>query len=487
MNTGAREWDAETYDRVSDPQFDWGIGGPGAPRAARRRDGARRRARAPAASPPSCSKRLPTGRVIALDGSEHDDRARPARTSATGSEYVVADLAELELAGAGGRRLLDRDLPLGARSRQPLPAHPRRAARPADGWSPSAGARATSPTSRQAIVTVAARAGVRAALRGHAVMWNFATPEETEAALARRRLRGGPLLARGEAGHAPSARASSWRPSRWARTWPCCPRSCATTFVDAVIAELGEPLTLDYVRLNIEARSSLMANGSSCCPATASAPRSAPRPAACSDALGDVEITEHPIGGASIDAARDGAHRRRAGGLPRLGRRPALRGRRPEVGHDRSRRAPAGAGAARPAQGPGAVRQPPPGQAAAGAARRQPAEARADRGDRPAGRPRADRRHLLRRLRPRRRPRSRRLRLHGRGDRADRPRRLRRRPAARRGAGDLGGQGERARDLAALARDRQPVSADYAGRRAGPPAGGQRGHAARLAARPTST
>ena len=25
MNTGPREWDAETYDRVSDPQYEWGL------------------------------------------------------------------------------------------------------------------------------------------------------------------------------------------------------------------------------------------------------------------------------------------------------------------------------------------------------------------------------------------------------------------------------------------------------------------------------
>ena len=25
MNTGPREWDAQTYDRVSDPQYDWGL------------------------------------------------------------------------------------------------------------------------------------------------------------------------------------------------------------------------------------------------------------------------------------------------------------------------------------------------------------------------------------------------------------------------------------------------------------------------------
>ena len=25
MNSGPREWDAQTYDRVSDPQFQWGL------------------------------------------------------------------------------------------------------------------------------------------------------------------------------------------------------------------------------------------------------------------------------------------------------------------------------------------------------------------------------------------------------------------------------------------------------------------------------
>ena len=54
-------------------------------------------------------------------------------------------------------------------------------------------------------------------------------------------------------------------------------------------------------------------------------------------------------------------------------RRAARRGRRPEVGHDRPRRAAARAGPARPAQGPGPVREPAPGPAAAGALRRQPA------------------------------------------------------------------------------------------------------------------
>ena len=69
MNRGPREWDAETYDRVSDPQFNWGIevlerlelngdetvldAGVGSGRVAER-----------------LLERLPDGRLIAVDGSE---------------------------------------------------------------------------------------------------------------------------------------------------------------------------------------------------------------------------------------------------------------------------------------------------------------------------------------------------------------------------------------------------------------------------------
>ena len=78
------------------------------------------------------------------------------------------------------------------------------------------------------------------------------------------------------------------------------------------------------------------------------------------------------------------------------------------------------------------------------------------------------------------------------GDRADRPHRLRggpppRRRPRRRAPGHLGRQGQRARDLAPLAGGRQPRRRRVRRRRARPPAGRQRGDAARLAARPSST
>src|SRR5688572_26595358 len=96
MNTGAREWDAETYDAVSDPQFEWGTevlerlelrgdetvldAGAGSGRVTER-----------------LLERLPEGRVIALDGSEQMI-AKARERLGDRVEYVVMDLAELELA-----------------------------------------------------------------------------------------------------------------------------------------------------------------------------------------------------------------------------------------------------------------------------------------------------------------------------------------------------------------------------------------------------
>ena len=132
------------------------------------------------------------------------------------------------------------------------------------------------------------------------------------------------------------------------------------------------------------------------------------------------EFTELPVGGTSIDQH----------GVPLLpevleecravGRGAAGRGRRPEVGLDRSRCAAARAGPAGAPQGPRAVREPAPGARHRCAARREPAAPGAGARRRPADRARADGRDLLRRPRPARRGRARHVRLLGGGDRADR-------------------------------------------------------------------
>src|SRR5712672_2915874 len=95
MNTGPREWDAETYDAVSDPQFSWGMevlerlelrgdelaldAGCGSGRVTA-----------------ELAQRLPEGRLIAVDGSEAMIAKARERLGDRVS-YLVADLSELEL------------------------------------------------------------------------------------------------------------------------------------------------------------------------------------------------------------------------------------------------------------------------------------------------------------------------------------------------------------------------------------------------------
>ncbi len=136
-------------------------------------------------------KRLPEGRVIALDGSEQ--MIAKARENLGDARRRIRRHGprRARAARAGGRRLLHRDLPLGHRPRQPLPAHPRRAA------TRRAAARAVRRRGQRRRATPRRSWRSRHAepfaqhYEGMPMMWNFAEPEETEAAPARSRLRGG--------------------------------------------------------------------------------------------------------------------------------------------------------------------------------------------------------------------------------------------------------------------------------------------------------
>ena len=95
MNTGPREWDAQTYDRVSDPQYKWGLEVLG------RLDLAGNEF----VMDPGCGsgrvtakllERLPNGRVLCVDASEQMiEKAREALGDR--ADYLVADLSELEV------------------------------------------------------------------------------------------------------------------------------------------------------------------------------------------------------------------------------------------------------------------------------------------------------------------------------------------------------------------------------------------------------
>jgi trans-aconitate 2-methyltransferase len=249
MNTGAREWDAETYDAVSDPQFEWGMevlerlelrgdevvvdAGCGSGRVTA-----------------ELAERLPNGHVIAVDGSEAMVEKAKERLG-DHADYVVSDLVELELAEPvdlvfstatfhwiGDHDALFRQL--------------HRALKPRGRLVAQCGGHGNVARHAVAIATVAADPEYGQHLTQAKGMWNFASPEETEPRLreagfedARCWLQPKPVQ--------PS------RPLEFISTVTLgpvldqLPEEKRRSFAEAVLAQEGEPLVLDYVRLNIEA------------------------------------------------------------------------------------------------------------------------------------------------------------------------------------------------------------------------------------------
>jgi trans-aconitate 2-methyltransferase len=249
MNTGAREWDAETYDAVSDPQFEWGM--EVLERLALRGDeivvdagcGSGR-------VTAELAQRLPNGRVIAVDGSEAMvEKAKERLGERTG--YLVSDLVELELAEPvdlvfstatfhwiGDHDALFRQL--------------RGVLKPGGRLVAQCGGKGNVSEHTRAIATAAADPEYGRHLGGAKAPWNFAAPEETEPRLA-------------DAGYTDIRCWLQPKPVQ-----PGDPLAFITTvtlgpildqlpeekrrpFAEAVLAQHDEPLVLDYVRLNIEA------------------------------------------------------------------------------------------------------------------------------------------------------------------------------------------------------------------------------------------
>jgi len=252
INTGPREWDAETYDAVSDPQFEWGMevlerlelagdewaldAGCGSGRVSAELLG-----------------RLPRGRLLAVDGSEAMI-AKAQERLGDRADYLVADLAALEIeepvdlifSTATFHWIEDHDGLFGRL---------RAALRPDGRLVAQCGGRRNVAEHTDSIAAVGARPEFAAHLTGTTDMWNFAGPEETEARL----------------------RAAGFEQVRcWLQPKPVTPadplafvstvtlgpilaqlpEDLRRPFAEAVLAESPEPFTLDYVRLNIEARAS---------------------------------------------------------------------------------------------------------------------------------------------------------------------------------------------------------------------------------------
>ncbi len=250
INSGPREWDAETYDAVSDPQFGWGMevlgrlelggdedaidAGCGSGRVSER-----------------LLERLPRGSLLAVDGSAAMIEKARERLGDRAS-YLVADLSELAVAAPVDLVFSTATFHWIADHGQ-LFARLHGALRPGGRLVAQCGGEGNVARHAEAIRSIAARPEFAPHLAGLDGMWNFAGPDETEERL----------------------RAAGFAATRcWLEPKPVTPEDplrFTTTitlgphlarlpeplrrpFAEAVLEADADPLTLDYVRLNIEAQ-----------------------------------------------------------------------------------------------------------------------------------------------------------------------------------------------------------------------------------------
>jgi trans-aconitate 2-methyltransferase len=249
MNVGPLDWDAETYERISDPQFGWGIevldrlelagdetvldAGCGSGRVTAK-----------------LLERLPRGRVIAVDASPSMlEKARESLGDRV--TYSRQDLAELQVDQPF-------DLVFSTATFHWIADHDRLFARIQAALAPGGtlhaqcGGAGNVQKHAEAIVRVSQRGQFASHFEDMPVLWNFATPEDTERRLAgagftdiRTWLQPKPMQ--------PETPREFIRVSTLGPHLARLPAELQEAFIDAVADEMDEPLTLDYVRLNIEA------------------------------------------------------------------------------------------------------------------------------------------------------------------------------------------------------------------------------------------
>jgi trans-aconitate 2-methyltransferase len=251
MNTGAREWDAKTYDRVSDPQFNWGV------EVLERLelDGDEHAIDAGCGSGRVTEllvERLPEGRVLALDASQGMiDQARERLGDSV--DYAVMDLQKLAVDEPA-------DLVFSTAVFHWIPDHDNLFRRVFESLKPGGrlhaqcGGEGNVARHRAAAFAV----GSREPYAEHLVdldmdLWNFqndtATAERLEAI----------GFTEVETSLEPKP-AQPAEPAEFMRTvtlgpvLALLPDELRDPFVESVVEEMEKPVTLDYVRLNIQAR-----------------------------------------------------------------------------------------------------------------------------------------------------------------------------------------------------------------------------------------
>jgi trans-aconitate 2-methyltransferase len=250
MNSGPREWDAETYDAISDPQFSWGMEVLGRLELSGDED----------VLDAGCGSgrvteellaRLPSGSMLAVDASE-GMIAKARERLGDRASYLVADLAQLEVAEpvdlvfstATFHWVLDHER---------LFDRLRAALRPGGRLVAQCGGQGNVAEHAEAIAAVALQPPYAPHFEGMTLMWNFAGPGETEARLQA----AGFVEPRCWLQPKPVTPADPLRFTMTVTLGPHLarlPAKLRRPFAEAILARSPEPLTLDYVRLNLEAR-----------------------------------------------------------------------------------------------------------------------------------------------------------------------------------------------------------------------------------------
>jgi trans-aconitate 2-methyltransferase len=249
MNTGPREWDAQTYDRVSDPQYEWGLEVLGRLDLAGNEfvmDAGCGSGRVTA----KLLERLPNGRVLCVDASEQMiEKAREALGDR--ADYLVADLSELEVpervdvifSTATFHWVLDHDR---------LFSRLHAALKPGGRLVAQCGGEGNVAKHARAIVEVATRPEFIDHFQGLEMMWNFAPADAAE-----ERLR--------EAGFADVRCWLEDKPVQPENPYDFTttvtmgphlsrlPEELRRQFAEAVLEVEDDPLVLNYVRLNLDA------------------------------------------------------------------------------------------------------------------------------------------------------------------------------------------------------------------------------------------